>query len=245
MRLESFVCWKWKPHRGYRSTFGPETVNTLAAMVRRHYPDPHRFICVTDDPQGIDPAIEIVPLWNDYADLVNPFGHPRNPSCYRRLRLYHPEAAQWFGARFLSIDLDVVILGDLAPIVDRPDDFVIWGDTNPRTLYNSSLTLLTAGARSQVWTEFDPKTSPKKARAALQYGSDQGWVSYCLGKGEAMWTAKHGVYSYRNEVQPNGDRLPANARVVVFHGHIDPWSRAGQAIPWVREHYHAREAVAS
>src|SRR5688572_21482656 len=34
------VTWKWKPAEGYRSTYGPETVNVLRRMVARHYPEP-------------------------------------------------------------------------------------------------------------------------------------------------------------------------------------------------------------
>lgn len=238
----SVVCWKWKPHDGYRSTFGPETVNVLRAMVARHYPHPHRFLCVTDDAEGIDPEVEIVPLWNDFAHLHNPHGHPRNPSCYRRLRAFHPEIGKVFGERFVSLDLDVVITGDLTPLWHRPEDFVIWGDTNPRTLFNASMYMLTAGARAKVWTDFDPLTSPMKAKAAGQFGSDQGWIGYVLGPGEAKWSRADGVYSYRNEIAANhsksgvGGRLPKDARIVFFHGHVDPWA-AGQALPWVREHY--------
>ncbi len=31
------LCWKWQPHKGYRSTFAPETVNVLRNMVARHF----------------------------------------------------------------------------------------------------------------------------------------------------------------------------------------------------------------
>lgn len=238
MKPESIVVWKWKPHANYRSAFSAETVNVMRRMVARHYPPPHRFICVTDDPTGIDAGIEIVPLWNDFAELKNPCGHPRNPSCYRRLRSFHPDIAQYFGARFVSLDLDTVITGDLTPLWDRPEDFVIWGDTNPRTLYNASMYLLTAGARSRVWTEFDPKVSPQLAYHARQYGSDQGWIGYCLGGGEARWTSRDGVYSFRNEIAPRQNRLPGNARIVFFHGQYDPWSpQVRNTCPWVKEAY--------
>lgn len=245
MRVTAVICWRWRPPAGYRSTFGPDTVNTLRRMVARHYQHPHRFICVTDDPAGIDSDIEIVSLWNDFADVPSPHGG-KNPSCYRRLRLFHPDAAKWFGNRFVSLDLDVVITGDLSQLWNRPDPFVMWGDTNPTTFYNGSMVLLTAGARSQVWTEFDPTTSPRLARQAGQFGSDQAWISYRLGPGEAKWTKADGVYSFRNDLQRNGSRtLPPNARIVVFHGQYDPWSPAVQSqYPWVREHYAAAKAAA-
>jgi hypothetical protein len=240
------VTWKWKPQPGYRSSYPPSTVNTLAAMIRRHYPHPHRMVCVTDDPAGIDPRVEILPAWDDFANIPSPHGG-KNPSCYRRLRLFHPDAAQWFGERYVSLDLDVVITGDLTPLWHRPEPIVFWGDTNPLpgSHYNGSMMLMTAGSRPQVWTDFDPAKSPQLSLKARCFGSDQGWISYRLGKGEAKWTRADGVYSFRNELQKT-KQLPANARIVVFHGRIDPWSAEAQhGWPWVREHYRSDAEVAA
>ena len=125
----------------------------------------------------------------------------------------------------------------MAPLWDRKEPFVIWGDTNPQTLYNGSMMLLSAGARRQVWDRFDPDSSPAKAKGSGNFGSDQAWISYSLGKGEAKWTRQDGVYSFRNEIQRGGGLLPANARIVMFHGVVDPWSAAAQRLPWVRQHW--------
>lgn len=239
----SVVCWKWKPARGYRSTFGPETVNVLRGMVARNYPDPHRFICVTDDATGIDADVEIVPLWTEFSHLKNPSGD-RNPSCYRRLRAFAPDAATYFGERFVSVDLDVVITGDLRPVWNRPEDFVIFGDTSAQTPFNGSMFLLTAGARPKVWTTFDPQTSPTKTHRARLFGSDQAWIRHCLGKHEAVWTVRDGVYSFRKHIQATGV-LPADAKMVVFHGIPDPWAPEAQKLPWVRQHYCGDRAVAA
>lgn len=234
--ISSVVCFRWAPPSGYRSTFGPETVNTLRRMVSRHYPYPHRFICVTDDPDGLDAEIEVLADFGDFRDLPSPHGG-RNPSCYRRLRLFHPDAAQWFGDRYVSLDLDTVITGDLTPLWHRDEPIVLYGDTNPTTYYNGSMLLQSSGARSQVWTEFDPCQSPKQSKKAGQFGSDQGWISYCLGPDEAKWTTADGVYSYRNHIR-NGRALPKDARIVVFHGQHDPWDYQVQTqVPWVKEHW--------
>jgi hypothetical protein len=232
------VCYRWRPRPGYRSTFGPETVRTLRDMVARHYPDPHRFLCVTDDASDLDADIETVPLWEDFASVPSPHGG-KNPSCYRRLRSFHPDIAGVFGERFVTIDLDCVIAGDLRPLWNRPEDIVLWGDTHPTTAYNGSMLLMSAGARPQVWERFDPLTSPAAALKAQCFGSDQGWVSYCLGVGEARWTRDDGVYSFRNDIKPHGiTRLPENARIVFFHGNVDPWSDYAQHnCPWVRKHW--------
>lgn len=235
--IDAVVTWRWTPPAGYRSTFPPETVNVMRRSVARNYPRPHRFVCVTDDPEGIDPEVEIVAPWDDFADIPSPSGG-KNPSCYRRLRMFHPEIGSVFGRRFVSLDLDMVITGDLQPVWDRPEDIVLYGDTNPRTFFNGSMILMTAGARPQVWETFDPIESPKASKAAGHHGSDQGWLSYCLGPSEAKWTKADGVYSYRNDLAPNGASiLPPNAKIVVFHGNVDPWSPSGQRLPWVQEHY--------
>jgi hypothetical protein len=232
----TFVCWKWRAPAGYRSTFTAAHVNTLARMIRRNYAKPHRVICVTDSAEGIDRAIGIVPLWDDLAHLPSPHG-AGNPSCYRRLKMFSAEAAQFFGPRFVSIDLDSVIVGDLTPLFDRPEDIVLLTDTNPRTYYNGGLIMMTPGARAKVWDTFDHRRSPAVARMAGMFGSDQAWISHCLGRGEATWSKADGVYSYRNHIKPNGGRLPADARLVSFHGHVDPDHPEAQRLDWVRAHY--------
>lgn len=231
------VCWKWKPNPGYRSTFGPETVNVLQRMVKRHFKRPHRFICVTDDPTGIDPDVEIVPLWDTHSTINHPAGDD-NPSCYRRLRMFAADAGKMFGPRFVSLDLDCVITKDVGPLWDRTEDFVIWGDTNPTTPYNGSMILHTAGTRTKLWTEFDPVETPRKTRAMRLFGSDQAWIAACLGPNEARWRVDDGVYSFRNHIAPNGFTLPEHARIVFFHGRHDPWApEMGERIPWIGRHY--------
>lgn len=240
MLPETFVTWLWKAPPGYRSTFAGEQVNVAQRMIKRHFPHPHKFICVTSETKGIDRAVEVLPPWDDFASVTNPSG-PRNPSCYRRLRAFHPDIASTLGRRFVSFDLDSLFLRDLTPLFDRPEDFVIWGDTNPRTAYNCSLFMLTAGARPQVWDQFDPKRSPQLSYQAGCFGSDQGWVSFCLGKNEVRWTKADGVYSFRNQVLGKPEYVkapPTDARAIFFHGPGDPWEASVQTRhPWVKAHY--------
>jgi hypothetical protein len=103
--------------------------------------------------------------------------------------------------------------------------------------------LMTAGCRPQVWTDFDPAESPRMARSARCFGSDQGWISYRLGPGEATWTRADGVYSFRNDLAPDMQRLPSDARIVIWHGAQDPWGAYARQIGWVRQHYRAESEV--
>lgn len=241
--LIDVVVFKWKPRSGYRSKYSASTVNICRNMFARHLHLPHRFTCITDDPRGIDADIRIIPLWNTHANVPNP-SSPVNPSCYRRLYIYSEEARTLIGERILSSDLDIVITDDITPLVDREDDFIIWGGQSispqqrtPYNWYNGSLQLLRAGTRTQVWTKFDPRRSPRQAHAAGCRGSDQGWISYVLGQHEKTWTVADGLYSYRNHVVPADGQLPQGARLVAFHGKHDPWHPQCQALPWVQEHY--------
>lgn len=233
----SVVVFKWKPRPGYRSKYGPEHVHAVRNMVRRHYPDPHRFICITDDPEGIDDDVEILPLWTDHADVPNP-SFPDGPSCYRRLKMFSRDIGALVGERFVCLDLDVVIVDDLRPLWNRAEHFVGW--RNPVALWplNGSMFMLNAGARPQVWESFDPLTSPAKSHAAKMRGSDQGWMSHVLGWGEAMWGPKDGVISYQKEIRNWGGRLPPGTRIVFFWGKVDPWTPIAQlGSPWIRRHY--------
>ena len=233
----TFVCWRWRSPVGYRSVFGPETVYALRAMVKRHFPQPHRFVCVTDQPQEV-PKVDTIRLWDDCAAIPSPFGR-HNPSCYRRLKIFAPDAGQVFGERIVSIDLDTVIVNDLTPLFDRPEPLVMWGESDFTSQWcNGSIFMLRTGSLPHVWTKFDPDTSPAESKRARCFGSDQGWINYILGgKNIAIWTRADGVYSYRKHIAPHGNVLPADARVVNFHGKVDPWHYKCRDVAWIQQHY--------
>jgi hypothetical protein len=235
--IDSVVVWKWnKP--GYRSKFDASAVNVLRSQVARHYPRPHRFVCVTDDPIGIDAGIETFPLGELFLDLKNPTW-AWGPNCFPRLQAFAPEFEAVAGKRFVSMDLDTVITGDLSPLFDRPEDFVIYASVQARGAYNGSMFMMDAGCRRQVWDRFDPHNSPQMANAAGHKGSDQGWIEYVLGRDEATWTAADGIYAYRWDcLKQHRGGLPPNCRMVVFHGKYDPWMPETQSqSPWIRNYY--------
>jgi hypothetical protein len=232
----SVVCWKWTPQTNYRSKFNAEHVNTFARMVKRHFHAPHEIVCVTDNWKGIDESVRIVKIWDNWARIPSPHGG-MNPSCYRRLKAFDSAMAHVLGKRFISVDLDVVITGDVTPLWNRTEDFVIWGDQLKGTPYNGSMWLMTAGARHRVYAEFDPESSPQQTLRARLLGSDQAWISHVLGTGEATWTREDGVYAFRTDIRRNHMQLPKNAKIVFFQGNVDPWHPLAQKLPWVQEHY--------
>lgn len=234
------VSWLWKPHREYRSQFGPEHVNTLFRMVQRNYNHPHRFSVITDQPDAAyENGVRVIPLWGDHKDTQSVYG-VGSPNCHRRLKAFAAEMTNIIGKRFVSVDLDAVILDDMAPVWHRKEDFIIWGDDARRTPYNGSMWMMNAGARKHVWDRFseNPQLVIERANRNGFYGSDQAVLCYILGANETRWTARDGVFSYRMHVKNNGGKKPEGARIVFFEGHYDPWNPiTQQQCPWIAEHY--------
>lgn len=237
----TICCFKWQSPIKYRTTFRAKHVNTLRNMFRRHLHMPHEFVCITDDPAGIDPDIRIVKIWNDLADVGNPHGI-REPSCYRRLKVFSAEVRPLLGDRVAWCDLDMVLTADVTPIFSRKEPVVLMPTDVPNIPVNGSLVMVTPGAHEKVWTGFDPNESPKKTYRASCYGSDQGWIAYCLKDKAAFWKTGpggDGIYFYGQHLRREhyGKKLPSDARIVSFHGRGYPWDQSNQEIPWVRQHY--------
>ncbi len=235
----TIVCHKWK-RAGYRSHFKAEHVNTLYKMIQKHTTLDFQMVCFTDEPKGI--ICDTRPGLKEFTRIPSPMANKKNPSCFRRLPIYKKSMGEYLGAtRIVQIDIDVVITGNIDNILDRKEDFIIWGDTARSTPYNGSLVNMIPGARERVYTEFDPQTSIRKIQKSGFIGSDQAWVGVVLGPNEAKYTEKDGVYSFRNYFQmnrPERTKLPHDAKIVVFHGNIDPWNtKIYQKYPWVEEHY--------
>lgn len=202
--IPSVVTFKWKPKHGYGLQCTSEDANLLYRNVRFNYPKLERFICITDDPRGLDPNIEAVPLWKDFADVPNPT-YKTTAGCHRRLRIFAEDFHKIAGPRFVMLDLDTLPVGDLSPVFDRKEDFVGWRPIEPSTncpsrQFGGAFVLMNAGARSHIWTEFasDPDRCIAAARAAEYRGSDQAWTSYRLGIREKFVTDRDGVYFYGN-----------------------------------------------
>jgi hypothetical protein len=249
--VTAIVTFKWQPKPGYRSTFTFEHVNTSRRMLLRHYQTPHRFVCVTDDPSGLDPEVEVIPLWDDYAHVPNPTWKD-GPSCYRRLKVFSKWFGRLIGERFYCMDLDKVITHDITALLDRPEPFVAMRSHIPAIPLCGSFFGMDPGSQSFVWDSFHPERSPALATKKGCRGSDQGWMAYCYGNRFPSWGQNDGVYSYMQLVPRNPRhrpvsafqwpkeprRLPVNAKIVFFTGKPDPWDEEALKVsPWIREHY--------
>lgn len=224
------VTFLWKRNKtGYMlpsvCDYTASHVNTLQSMLSRHLHVPHELICITDMPDGVN--CRTIELWGDLADLGG---------CYRRLKMFSKDMRDLIGERFAWIDLDCVITSDVTPIFTRTEPFII-NRYGPGKFvgqkYNGSLVIMDAGAKSEVWTDFDPLVSPEMMRRANNarqlIGSDQAWISHSI-QDACVIGQEDGIYNARLV----NYKLPEDCRIVFFSGMRDPTTAD---YGWIKEHY--------
>ncbi|MFM9057948.1 MAG: hypothetical protein ACKOSQ_02285 [Planctomycetaceae bacterium] len=247
------LCMKW----GRR--YGPEYVNNLLAGVTRHLDRPFRFICFTDDDDGLALGVDARPL----PDMRLPPGH--SDTRWRKLALFHRDLADLRGTA-LFLDLDQVIVGDLSPFVDLPGDFLIIRDDdlfrpkllrrlNPardRFLHgvgNSSVFRFEIGAHAYILDAFlaDPAAAVRRYEISQQFQSAE-----LARRGHLRYWPEGLCVSFKNHCVPRhfrsylaNPRPPQDARIVVFagtpkmaevlegRGHC--WHRRIGNVDWLRE----------
>jgi hypothetical protein len=202
-------------------------------MVSRNLTIPHRLLCITDRPREISKDIPTYQLW-DAPSVVNPNWGITRPQCYVRLKAFSEEIREILGDRFVSIDLDCVVTGNLDKTLGRTEDFIINAGETPKNAYNGSMWMMNAGARRQVWEQFGQDGIMRALKNGYM-GSDQAWIRECLGPDEATWKAPEVCSFVRVRTVPNWE--PTETSIVFFQGSIKPWDAIAQKMLWVRHNY--------
>lgn len=208
-----------------REPYTARHVNALYRAVGANLSVPHRFVCLTDQPEGI--ACETMPVW----PAIKVGGQE---SCYRKVRAFDRAFQESLGSQILCLDLDAAVVGNLDPLITDDEFRIMRGSENRLgqqcSFYNGSMWLCRSGARTKFWEWFDPPVV-EQARANLIMptgkrveGSDQAWFS-CCSPGEKVYTAdEHGVVQY-HMVRRGAFPFPKDARIVFFAGQRKPWGR--------------------
>lgn len=213
------------------NAYTPEYIDRLAAGLRRHMPQPYRFVCVVDRPIQTQEALIQVPLRDPELTKVK--------GCFCRMRTFDPSWQSWLGVesgeRILVLDLDLIITGFLGPLLTRREPFVILqGVNNHGMAFNGSVWLTTAGFRPDVWTDFSLEAAGKVPFAS--FPDDQSWMESKLAPAAGAYLpSKDGTYAFQKPGWPKGVGLPKNARLVAFPGARDP--KDFSHLLWVQEHW--------
>jgi hypothetical protein len=226
------LCMRWG------SLYGPHYVNRLARGVARHLRRPHRFLCLTDDPGGIEAECRPIPPLGEGALGAD--------TRWRKLALFRRDLPDLLGAGAalggpaLFLDLDLVVVDALDPFLDLPgppvmivrDDDLFRPkplrrlrparDRRLRAVGNSSVFRFGLGAHAHVLDDYlaDPEGARARFEISQQFQSDR-----LLARGEMGYWPRGWCVSFKNDCVPRGlasylrdPACPLGARIVVFAG---------------------------
>ncbi len=156
--------------------YSAEYVHRLKAMVTK-WMDQRRFqfLCLTDRPWELE-AVDTIPIAN-----------PRPlKGWWSKVRCF--DSALVLSGRVLYLDLDTLIVGPLAPILDYPSAFALapaggsfngTGQLKTVRRFNSSVMVWDAGANYRLFDEWTPSV------AARLWG-DQDWIGEQMPEADTM-----------------------------------------------------------
>lgn len=180
--------------------YGPEYVTRLRDGIARHLKVPHEFVCYTDKPVS---GVKCAPL---PADL---------PGWWAKIGLFKLKR------QLIYFDLDVVITGDLAPLLGW-DGFGILKDWW-LPMFNSSVMVLT-GNEGHIFDRF--QDHPHDAMRSCPAGDQQFITRHTR---EARMIPAEWFPSFKADRCQ--DAVPDEAMAVVFHGVPKPDECGG----WVKD----------
>ncbi|MBQ7188668.1 MAG: hypothetical protein IJR99_04540 [Kiritimatiellae bacterium] len=140
---KQFVCMKWGKF------YTADYVNRLYNSVKRHTTPPFTFYCLTNESEGINPEVKILPC------PTVPIPHPMCVRGWRKVSLWGKPEITGLNGQILFLDLDLIITGSLDEFFTyqgKSDYLVMYNYTTPgRNIGNTSVFRLTVGAHPEVY----------------------------------------------------------------------------------------------
>lgn len=229
----NIVCLKWG------DKYGPEYVNRLYAMIKRHTTRPFVFWCFTERPEHIHREIKTHAL-------------PRSgqlDSWWNKLWLFSEEIPISQGEPIFYVDLDTLIVNNIDHLLSAGNqpmvvlkDF-LHGIAQTAGQVGSGLMSWRHGDYIHVWHKFI--ANPRRAIQQASPHGDQWWVEHCIPQRQ-YWQDlfPNQVLSFKVHCLSG---LPAAARVVCYHGKpsvLESATQSGRvgkyqytAQQWVKDHW--------
>lgn len=215
------LCMKWG------TLFHADYVNVLFSACQRNISGNFRFVCLTDDPKGLNEGIEHFPI----PDLGLAPGMWKR-GAWPKLCVFAADL-YGFSGRALFIDLDMVIWGNLDAFFDFPKAFVTTDMGNdwrpkPSGLHppeaGTCIFAFDLGKESQILERF----LADRNGAVEKHVIEQVWVGEHASS-MAYWPPGWVISFKRWLRQPIGRDLllppaapPSGTKVLAFHGKPRP-----------------------
>lgn len=257
MSHATVACIKWG------TLFGPDYVNRLYSGVRRNLSVPLRFLCMTEHRDGLHPDIECLdlPVEPFAAPMAQALARANRQGAMRKVSLFRPGLIPDLQGPVLGFDLDVVITGDLTPLLTRAPGKILmrhdWTEARKgRPTGHGSVFRFDPAAHPFLYNDLaaNPYAEVEKAR-----GSEQRYTSHkAMDNGVFDYIPGDWVVSFKYDCNPfpanywRAPQLPPQARVVCFHGHPKmpealqgyhgSLIRYAKPCGWLRDHWIDRTA---
>lgn len=196
------------------SKYGPDYVNRLYSMVRRHLPGNWRFVCYTDDPGGLGPEVGVVDISKFQIR-----------GWWTKLALFDPRLPLEDDTVFY-LDLDTAVVGDLGFIAGMKVGFHIFEHPDS-PCYNSSVMLFDRSFAAPIFQ----RVRQEDVRRLV---GDQDWIEECM---PGLDTFSPGLIRLYRGLDPELDAAglaKTDTRIVTFPTNPKPDRiRSG----WVAEHW--------
>ena len=239
--MKQVICMKWG------TLYGAEYVNRLYNMVRANLSGEFDFICLTDDPAGVNTAVRCY----DCPSIDIPA--PHNLRGWRKLNLFaKSEQLYSLGGDWLYLDLDVVITGSLDPFFEyQPEaSFVVMRNwTQPDSdIGNTSCYRFRVGSDAYLLDDL----LQNHASILQTFSNSQTYISRSIKK-ISFWPDEWCILFKVQCIPPWPQRfwktpsLPETARVVAFPGVPNPHQAVKGDWPvsagWKKLYKHIRPAT--
>lgn len=149
------------------------------------------------------------------------------PKLWLWSRQFHDMLHAMGERRFAYIDLDCIVLKDLADLLTTDDPVRLWNFAK-REPYNTSLFACDLYQGNEIW---ERRSEIPEAKTKWPYWTgDQSFVGYVLGAGCATFGPDDGVVNFSRKTMQAGP--PKGAKVVFFCGPNSPQQERAHT-PWV------------
>lgn len=240
---KTVICMKWGER--YPAHFA----NRLYNMVRRNVTGDLRFVCFTDDKEGLLPEVEYQPL--PPIDLPDKFRWLP----WRKISLWQAGLGDLEG-EVLFLDVDLIVTGNMDPFWEfHPGEMCIAENWTQKGMGigNTSVYKWTIGEHTEIFEKYMKDSAPihSEFRASQQYVS-------AMTPNKIYWPEEWCV-SFKHSLMPKfplnwfqTPKLPEETKIVAFTGRPDPdeardgkWQaplhkkiyKHVKPTPWIKEHW--------
>jgi hypothetical protein len=222
--MKTILCMKWG------TQYGVDFVNQLYNGVKANITGDFRFVCLCDNADGLNPAIDALPL----PDIK--LGDAREFTGWRKLSSLSPQLTKPpynMSGTIMFFDIDMIITDNIDDLwTFEPGKFCIienWTQQG-RGIGNSSVYRYELEQMHDIFHDFDARYND----IYKEYDNEQMYLTAMVAKQQDVkWWPEAWCKSFKIHCMPPrllrglfSPKMPENCKILVFHGPPKPTDAA-------------------